>query len=180
LASTFFWAEDNGTAVASLSGASKGTTRTFNVSQANWKNTDDVNTVYSSSPISAGSNSYPKYQFGVFSGTFNQISNCLFQHTTGDFTQPGFTLVYTGISGYTTPATTALAGTAVDLTLTGLLTTGVPVFFGTTGPENARAAATTLPSTGYTSYLVTQLKTSAAAPPGDSAIITLSLRFDEN
>lgn len=176
--STFHWAEDNGAQTASASGSLRGATRTFGVAQVNWKNTDDVNTVYSSSPISAGSNSFPKYQFGIFSGTFNQISNCLFQHTTGDFTQPGFTLAFTGTSGYLTPAVTTLAGTTVNLTSTGLLSTGIPLLLGTTGPEHARA--TTLPNTGYTSYLTTQLQTTAAAGPGDTPTITLSLRFDEN
>src|SRR5947209_4831844 len=77
-ASTFEFEEDNGAATGS---PAKGTTRTAARTEANWKNIDDSTTAYSSSPITAGNNSYEKWQFGHFSGSFNQISAGLFAHT---------------------------------------------------------------------------------------------------
>src|SRR5574343_201926 len=66
----------------------------------------------------AGNSSFRKYQFGVFTGTFNTIQNVKCGHTagylgTGNVT--GFALWYSGTTTYTTPATGALA--AVDMTL---------------------------------------------------------------
>lgn len=80
MAASFEFNEDNGTATGS---PAAGTTRTTAVTQVNWKNTDDVATSYSSSPIVAGTNSYTKYQSGKFTGTFTQISAGLFAHTSG-------------------------------------------------------------------------------------------------
>src|SRR3989344_2281488 len=81
-AATFEFEEDNGTATGS---PAKGTTRNTAVTQVNWKNTDDEDTAYTASPITAGNNSYDKWQFGNFSGTYNQVSAGLFAHTAGTF-----------------------------------------------------------------------------------------------
>ncbi len=176
MASTFVWCEDNSTAVVGVSGANRGTTRTFGVSNVNWKNADDATTAYSSVPITAGSNSYPKYQFGVFSGSFNQVSNVIINHTGGDF-GVGLKLAFTGTSGYATPATTT-ANTWADLTKTGLLATGLSLLLGMTGPQTAHK--TTLATTGYTSYVATQLQTQITAAAGDITIAYLSLSYDES
>lgn len=81
-AATFDFQEDNGAATGS---PAKGTTRTTGRAEVNWKNIDDSTTAYSSSPITAGNNSYSKYQFAKFTGTFNQILSGLFAHTAGTF-----------------------------------------------------------------------------------------------
>ena len=62
-----------------------GQTITHNVTNVNWKNIDDATTAYSSSPITAGNNSFEKWQFGHFSGTYNQILSGLFAHTATAF-----------------------------------------------------------------------------------------------
>jgi hypothetical protein len=90
MAATFNWCEDNGAATGS---PAKGTTRsgfgadTHFATDVNWKNADDctanTGTVYSASPIVAGNNSFTKYQYGKFSGTFNQILNCKWSCTHG-------------------------------------------------------------------------------------------------
>jgi hypothetical protein len=173
MAAVFQWGEDNG---ASAGSPAKGTTRTYPVTQVNWKNTDDVNTAYSSSPISAGNNSYEKFQFGIFTGSFTQISNGKWQHTSGVL-GAGLTLKTLVTSGYTTPATTANASLLHDITLTGSITTGLAVLFGTVGPQQAGSA--TLSATGYTQFLPTQMQTTVAASAGDTQIVTLTLRYDE-
>jgi hypothetical protein len=173
VAAVFQWGEDNGAAAGN---PAKGTTRTYPVTQVNWKNTDDVNTAYSSSPISAGNNSYEKFQFGIFSGTFTQISNAKWQHVSGTL-GAGLTLKGLVSSGYTTPATTTNAALLHNITLTGDIATGLAVLFGTVGPQQAGAA--TLAATGYTQYLITQMQTTVAAAAGDTAVCTLALRYDE-
>jgi len=75
---TFDWEEDNGAATGS---PAKGTTRTTGRTEVNWKNIDDSTTAYTSNPISAGSNSFEKWIFGKFSGTYNTILNGFFAHT---------------------------------------------------------------------------------------------------
>lgn len=82
MAATFEFEEDNGTQTGS---PTKGTTRTAARTESNWRNIDDSTTAYTSNPITAGNNSYSKWQFGHFSGTFNQILNGLFAHTATAF-----------------------------------------------------------------------------------------------
>jgi hypothetical protein len=179
MAAIFQWCEDNGTQTAAGS-TLRGATRTghqpnANVPHVNWKNHDSVTGIYSEWPITAGNNSYTKYQFGLWTGTFNSISNVLYQHVSGTF-GAGLTLKFTGISGYVTPATTSYPGH--DLTLTGSISTGISIFLASGGPEVA-SVITTINSSGYSSYLVTQLQTTAAASAGDTATCTVAIRFDE-
>ena len=176
MASTFIWSEDNGAQAVGASGANRGATRTFGVSNVNWKNADDTTTTYSSSPITAGNNSYNKYQFGVFSGSFNQISNVVINHTGGSF-GAGLKLAFTGSSGYATPVTTTQS-TWADLTLTGLLSTGLPLLLGMNGPQTAHK--TTLVTTGYTSYVASQLVTTVSASAGDTSTAFLAISYDES
>lgn len=82
MSATFEFEEDNGAATGN---PAKGTTRTAARTESNWKNIDDSTTAYSSSPITAGNNSFEKYQFGHFSGTYNQVSAGLFAHTATAF-----------------------------------------------------------------------------------------------
>ena len=174
MAATFEYQEDNGAATGS---PAKGTTRNTAVTQVNWKSVDDVATAYSVAPINAGENSYPKYQFGRFTGTFNQISNGLWAHTAGSL--PTNTSLYGAVtSTYATPSQSATAGLS-DISSVTAITSGTPVNFSTTGPEDA-SPTPTLSAAGYSQYLVTQVRTTGAAAPGDSGSITLTLRYSEN
>jgi len=182
-AATFEWEEDNGAATGS---PAKGASRTAARTEVNWKNIDDSTTAYSSSPITAGNNSYSKWQFGHFSGTFNQILSGLFAHTATAF-GTGLTLKGTpACTGdgdrllYTTPATAALAGLSTDMTSAIAIGSGVAVFFGATGPEATGKAATMTTNPCYTNYLTTQLQTSGSAAAGDTASVTLTLQYSEN
>lgn len=179
MASQFTFAEDNG---ASVGTPATGTTRTLGRTECNWKNIDDSTTVYSSAPITAGNNSFGKYQFGAISGTFNQVSNGKFGHTSGIF-GAGVALKVNISSGYATPSTTALGAGTVDITpATGLAASGLPVLFATSsGPAYASLSSITTTPTGYTQYFTTQLQTTTAAAPGDlPSGIELSLSYDES
>ena len=174
MTATFEYNEDHGAASGS---PSKGTTRSTAVTEVNWKNIDDSTTAYTASPITAGNNSYPKYQFGKFTGTFNQISAGLWAHTAGVL-GTGLTLVGKVTSTYVQPATTALAGTT-DMTSVIAIGSGATVNFHTTGPEGA-SPTSTLSAAGYTQYLVSQLQTTGSAAAGDTATVTLTLQYNEN
>lgn len=180
MAATFEFEEDNGTAAGS---PAKGTTRTAARTDVNWKNIDDSSTTYSSSPISAGNNSFEKWQFGHFSGSYNQISAGLLAHT---LTALGTGLTLKGKPAgssqltYTTPSTTANSNLTTDMTSAISIGSGVSVFFGATGPEVASKTSSTTANPAYTDYLTTQLQTSASAAAGDTATVTLTLQYNEN
>lgn len=174
MAATFEFNEDNGAATGS---PAKGTTRNTAVTQVNWKAVDDVATSYATTPVVAGTNSFPKYQFGKFTGTFNQISNGLFAHTAGTLPS-GVTLYGAVTSTYATPSQSATAG-MTDISSVTAIGSGAAVLFSTTGPEGA-SPTSTLSAAGYSQYLATQIRTTGAAPTGDSATQTLTLRYSEN
>lgn len=175
-AATFQWGESNGA----------GETITLDRAESNWKNIDDSTTAYSSSPIAAGSNSYSKWMFGKFSGTFNQISAGLFAHTAGAMGtgltikgQPAMTVDGDRLS-YSTPATSALAGLTFDQTSTVAIGSGRAVWFGATGPASSGKAASMTTNPCYTNYLTHQLQTTGSAAAGDTTQATFTLRYDEN
>lgn len=175
-AATFSFGEDTGAAAGS---PAKGTTRTDPVTNVNWKNIDDSTTAYSSAPIVAGNNSYEKWQFGHFSGTYNQILNGLFAHTATAF---GTGLTLKGVVGatYTTPATAANANLTTNMTSVIAIGSGAAVQFGATGPEASGKAASTTANPAYSQWLTTQLQTTGSAAAGDTATVTLTLQYDEN
>lgn len=174
MAATFEYNEDHGTQTGS---PLKGTTRSTAVTEVNWKNIDDSTTAYSSSPITAGNNSYIKYQFGKFTGTFNQISAGLWAHTAGVL-GTGLTLVGKVTSTYATPVTTAMAA-STDMTTVIAIGSGAAVSFSTVGPEGG-SPTTTLSAAGYTQYLASQLQTTGSAAAGDTTTVTLTLQYNEN
>lgn len=175
MAATFEYVEDNGTATGS---PLKGTTRTTARTENNWKNIDDSTTAYSSNPITAGNNSFSKYQAGHFTGSFNQISAGLWAHTA---TALGTGLTLKGIvtTTYATPATATNAALTTDMTAAIAIGSGAAVLFSTVGPEGA-SPTTTLSAAGYTQFLVTQLQTTTSAAAGDTAIVTTTLQYNEN
>lgn len=176
MAATFEWDEANGV----------GETVTHNVLNVNWKNQDSSTDNYASFPITAGNNSFEKWQYGHFSGTYNQILNGLFAHTAGAF-GTGITLkgppTMTADGNrlaYATPSTTANASLTTNMTSVIAIGSGVAVWFGPTGPATSGKAASTTSNPAYTNYLTTQLQTTGATAPGDTATATLTLQYDEN
>jgi hypothetical protein len=174
MAATFDWQEDNSTATGS---PAKGTTRTTGRTEVNWKNLDDSVTSYNTVPVTAGNNSFTKYQFGKFSGTFTTISAGLFAHTAGTL-GAGLTLISNVTSTYATPGTSTLTGT--DITSAISIGSGATVLFVATGPETASPGSSCSTNPCYTQYLQTQMQTTVAASPGDSATVTLTLQYQEH
>lgn len=183
MAATFAWDEDTGTATGS---PAKGTTRTAGVTDVNWKNSGTQGTAYSAAPITAGNNSFEKWQFGHFSGTYNTISAGLFAHTATAF---GTGLTLKGPTSmtadgdnetYTTPATTTNANLSVNMTSVTAIGSGSAVWFGATGPEATGKTASSTANPAYTNWLVTQLQTTGSAEAGDTATVTLTLQYNES
>jgi hypothetical protein len=183
MAATFDWEADTG---AQTGSPTKGTTRTTGMTDNNWKNIDDSSTAYSSAPITAGNNSFERWMFGKFSGTFNQILSGLWAHTSTAF-GTGLTLKGApACSGdgtrllYTTPSTTANTNLTVDMTSAVAIGSGVAVCFGATGPEATGKATSMTTNPCYTNYLTSQLQTTSSAAAGDTANVTLTLQYQEN
>ena len=180
MAATFEFEVDTGAATGS---PAKGTTRTAAQTDTNWKNIDDATTAYSVSPITASFNSFEKWLFGHFSGTYNQILSGLWAHTATAF-GTGLTLKGPPAGSsqltYTTPSTTANTNLTVDMTSAIAIGSGVAVYFGATGPEAAGKATSTTANPAYTNYLTTQLQTTSSAASGDTANVTLTLQYQEN
>lgn len=183
MAATFDWERDSG---ASTGSPAKGTTRTTGITDMNWKNTDTAATAYSAAPITAGNNSFDQWNFGKFSGSFNQVSAGLFAHITTAF-GTGLTLKGTpACTGdgdrllYTTPATTTNSNLTTDMTSAISIASGVAVCFGATGPEATGKATSMATNPCYTNYLPTQLQTTTSAAAGDTASVTMELQYNEN
>lgn len=178
MAATFAFKEDNGAATGS---PTRGTTAGTTVTTCNWKNVDDAtSTAYSASPITAGNNSFGKYQWGAFSGSYNQVSAGLWSPHTAGSLGTGLTLVGKVSSTYATPATSALAGTT-DYTSITAIGAGAAVLFSTDGnPFTATPAASQTANPTATQYLISQLQTTTSAAAGDIASVTLTLQYNEN
>lgn len=176
--STLEFGEDNGAQLFGGNSIPSGTTRTIPRTETDWKNIDDSTTAYSSAPITAGNNSYNKYQWARWTGAYNQITTVTWQHTGGLF-GAGITL-FTVVTGYyTTPATTA-DSRLLDFSWTGLQSTGYTVIVGGTGVPHSGKGTSSTANPAYSPYLVTQMRTTAAASAGDTATAYLSLSWQEN
>ena len=171
MAATTTWYEQNGTASGSPASGTEST-----ISSCDWKSVDDSTTSRASAPVLAGSNSYHKYIYLKFTGTFNQISAVKFAHTAGTL-GTGISLKSKVTSTYATPATTALAS-ATDITSPTAIGSGASVLLSTTGPNGSTSASQT--SSCYTQYIVTQVQTTTAANAGDSGTVTLTVQYNEN
>ena len=171
MAATTTWYEQNGSATGSPAHGTEST-----ISSCDWKSVDDSTTSRASAPVLAGSNSYNKYIYLKFTGTFNQISAVKFAHTAGTL-GTGISLKSKITSTYATPATTALAS-STDITSTTSIGSGASVLLSTTGPNGSTSASQT--STCYTQYIVTQVQTTSAANAGDSGTVTLTVQYNEN
>lgn len=172
MAATTTWYEQNGTATGSPAGG----TPTV-VTTCDWKSVDNATTTRAAAPVAAGENSYNKYNYVYFSGTFNEISDVKFAHTAGTL-GTGISLKGKISSTYTTPATTAMTG-ATDITSTTPISSGMSVDLSTSGP-NGTTHASSQTTACYTQYIITQVQTTASAAAGDSGTATLTVQYNEN
>jgi hypothetical protein len=185
-AASFQICEDNGTASTQ---PARGSTRTTGISNVNLKSIDDTSSSYASYPITGGTNSYSKFISFLFTGTYNTISDIKFQHTGGNLGAGLSLMVATGASGfYTTPSQTTNSVFTVNLTSTGLASTGISVHVGGTGinanagPNCTGKANSTTANPAWSSYVGLQLQTTTAATAGDFANgpILYSIQYLEN
>ncbi len=184
MAASFDFIEDSGTQAGS---PLKGTTRTLGVTDVNWKNSGVQGTAYTAAPITAGNNSFDKWQAGRFTGTYNQVLNGLFAHTAATFGTglslfgpPTMTADGNNLT-YRTPAASTNSALTNNMTTAIAIASGVAVWFGATGPEATGKTASTTANPAFTNWLTTQLVTTSSAAAGDSvAGLTLTLQYDEN
>ena len=167
MTATATWYERNG---------ASGSTTNTSVSNCDWKSTDDASASRINYPVTAGNNSYHKYNYVAFTGAFNQISNVKVAHTSGTL-GTGISLKGKTTNTYATPATSAL-GSATDMTSPTTISSGLSVKLGTSDPTYA--TNNTLSSAGYTAFIITQVQTTSSATAGDSGTATLTLQYDEN
>lgn len=172
MAATTNWYEQNGTATGSPAHGTESS-----ISSCDWKSVDDSTTSRASAPVLAGANSYTKYIYLKFSGTFNQVSAVKFAHTSGTL-GTGISLKNKITSTYETPTTSSMSG-STDITSTTAIGSGASVLLSTSGP-NGTSTSSSQTTTCYTQYIVTQVQTTSSASAGDSGTVTLTVQYNEN
>jgi hypothetical protein len=164
MASTQTWTEGNGATAA---------TQTGSRTDINWKNIDDSTSAYSSFPVTAGNNSFGKYQALVYAGTWNSLSVLTYK-CSSNAPATGITLVGSVVAAGTTPATTATGDSAMS-------TSGLSAnFAGTSTPYAAGASTASGGGTYYAQALRTQIQTTTSAGPGDISAITITASWTES
>jgi hypothetical protein len=175
-AATFAFDEQYGTQTGSPLGGTSTQTGTGN---NNWSNSNDPTVTYSTNPITAGNNSFTKFQYGHFTGSYNSISAGLWAHTLTSF-GTGLTLKGTVTTTYATPSATTNAALTTDMTSVISIGSGLAVLFTPTSPQTASPTSSITANPGFTQYLASQLQTIGSAAAGDTANVTLTLQYNEN
>ena len=156
-----------------------GTSTTTGITNNNWANSADPTILYSTNPITAGNNSFTDFQYGHYTGTYNQISAGLWAHT---LTALGTGLTLKGVvtTTYATPSAATNAALTTDMTTAIAIGSGAAVLFTPTAPQTATPTSSTTANPAFTQYLATQLQTTISAAAGDTANITMTLQYSEN
>ena len=165
MASTQTWSEFNGTNAA---------TETTSRTEANWKSVDDSTTAYGSAPITAGNNSFTKYQALKFAGTWNSLSALTYKVST---TAPatGVTVVGSVVTSGTTPSASASGDSTTNMT------TGISAnFVSSSTPYGTGTASSTASGTMYANPFRTQLQTTGSAAAGDIPSVTITASWTES
>jgi len=167
MASTQTWSEFNGANAA---------TETTSRAEANWKNVDDSTTAYTASVITAGNNSFGKYQALKFAGAWNSISAFTYKVSSAT-PATGASVVASVINAAagTTPATAATGDSAASTTGTtaNLASSSTP--YVTPGTASSTASGTM-----YAQAYRTQLQTTGSAGPGDIPTVTIIATWTES
>lgn len=166
MAASFSWAQNNGAgAIVTLIGTSG--------NLANFKNIDTTGIGdYTANPITAGNNSFEVWLRGFFSGVFNRIDGLRFWMSTNFSPATGLSVFWKGDQvTYLQPA----AGTSSIATSS--IATSDP---GSTNVSIGGSLSGSLVASGYSDFVVLQLRTTAAAPAGDTSLATFTLSYNEN
>jgi len=187
VAAIFTWCEDNGPAIGNPAhgfSRSRIPNPPINIS---WKSVDDAKTdiggtSYSSAPIQAGTNSFSKYHYGQFGGTYNRILNCVWSaHVEPESAlPPGLILKGVVTSQYQQPTQNHDNRLIEDFTDVLPIDAGLPVGLSPIGPESPNHSPILDSGGGFTQYLVTQLQTLPNVRGGDTDEVTMMIQFDEN
>jgi hypothetical protein len=153
MTATFEWSESNGA----------GQTVTNSISNLNYGSNDSFNIVPATYPITAGNNSFEKWNRGRFSGTYNSVSNLKFYKSAGAYVT-GEAIKAAVNAAYATPtATTSVVATA-----------DVPTTLGAAIAPSSPGA-----SPSFSGYIISQLQTTGSTPPGNVNQKTFTLQYDE-
>lgn len=164
MASSQTWSEFNGAGAATETGAR---------ADGDWKNIDDSTTAYSASPISAGQNSFTKYQALKFGGTWNSLSGFTYKVSTAA-PATGVSIVAAVVTAGTTPSTSASGDSAAS-------TSGTAAnFVSAVTPYGAGTATSAASGTMYVNPYRTQLQTTSGAGPGDIPSVTITASWTES
>jgi hypothetical protein len=164
--STQTWSEFNG--------ASAGT-ETTSRSEMNLKNIDDSTTAYSAAGglITAGNNSFGKYQALKFAGTWNSLSALTYK-INSNAPATGLSIVGSVVTAGATPSTSATGDSAMS-------TSGLAANFNSSStPYGAGTSSTTAGGTMYANALRLQLQTTSSAAPGDTPTSTITATWTES
>ena len=166
MAATFNWAQRNGVGGTSTDLGTSG-------NLWNFKSVDSaVAGDYAANPITAGQNSFEVWLRGHFTGTFNRIDDVRFWMSTGFSPATGLAVFWRGTQViYLQPA----AGTS------SIATSSVP----TADPGSANVSiggslSGSLVAVGFTDHVVLQLRTTTAAPAGDTSLAVFTMSYSEN
>lgn len=164
MASTQTWSEWNG------SGSG---TETGSRADVNWKNIDDSTSAYSGYPITAGNNSYGKYQALKYAGTWNTLSSLTYK-IDNNAPATGQSIVGAVVTSYTQPATTATGDSALS-------TTGLTANFSNSStPFTAGTSTASGGGAYYAQALRSQLQTTSSSAPGDIGTRTITASWTES
>jgi hypothetical protein len=164
MASTQSWTEYNGAG---------GTTATTARTDSNWKSVDDSTTVYSTAPVTAGTNSFNKVQALLFGGTYNSLSAFTYK-IDNNAPATGISIVGSVVTAAATASQTATGDAALS-------TTGLSANFNTAStPFGAGTATYTTAGGVYAQALRSQLQTTTAAGPGDITTRTIIASWTES
>ena len=166
MVATYQWAETTGT----------GTVDTLAITNGNWGAVDAINIdiTVDANKINISGNSFSKYIYGAFTGTYSQIGpNGKLWLSAGTLPTGCYVMAITR-SGFAAPTVTT-TGTDLIPTTEGA---ALAVLYGS---SHALATGTTTTAvTGYSNYYRSQLQTSANAPVGAITAQTVTHKYDEN
>jgi len=166
MVATYQFCETTGTGSVDATGIANG----------NWGAVDatGIDITIDANKINISGNSYSKYIFGAFTGTYSQIGpNGKLWMSAGTLPTGCYVMAITR-SGFAAPTVTTTGTDAIPTVEGSALT----VLFGSS--HAAATGTTTTAVTGYSNYYRSQLQTSANAPVGAIGAVTITLKHDEN
>jgi len=166
VAATFNWAIRNGAGGTNTDLGSSGNLQDF-------KSVDSSGiSDYAANPITAGNNSFECWLRGHFSGTFNRIDDVRVWQSTNFSPSTGLQIFWSGtqvIFLQPSQATSSIATSSIP--------TADP---GSANVSIGGSLSGSLTTSGFTDHVVLQLRTTTAAPAGDTSLTTITMSYTEN